>query len=97
VSIDVVAAPSARRSAVRGERSGALRIAVTAPPEKGKANDAIQELLAERLGCKRAQITLVAGSSSRQKRFLIRGVSLEELKQRLERMIASSDQSPASG
>ena len=50
--LPVVAQPGARRNAVLGERAGALRVAVTAPPDKGKANAAILALLAEVLGCK---------------------------------------------
>ena len=50
--LPVLAQPGAKRNAILGERAGALRVAVTAPPEKGKANEAIQSLLAEHLGCK---------------------------------------------
>ena len=71
--LPVAAQPGARQDGVLGERAGALRVAVTAPPEKGKANAAIQALLAEGLGCKAARIALVSGAASRQKRFLIGG------------------------
>jgi uncharacterized protein len=77
------AQPGARREGVLGERAGALRIAVTAPPDKGKANDAIHALLARSLGCKAAQIALISGATSRQKRFLIRGLAPDELRRRL--------------
>jgi uncharacterized protein YggU (UPF0235/DUF167 family) len=66
-----------------GERAGALRIAVTAAPEKGKANAAIQSVLADALGCKANAITLLSGETSRQKRFLIDGITVEELTRRL--------------
>ena len=39
---------------------------MTAPPEKGKANVAIQSVLAEALGCKANQITLLSGETSRR-------------------------------
>ena len=81
--LPIVAQPSARRNAVLGERAGALRVAVTAPPDKGKANDAIQSVLADFLGWKTAQVSMISGASSRQKRFLIRGISAEELGRRL--------------
>ncbi len=85
--VSVVAQPGSKRNAVLGERAGAFRIAVTAPPDKGKANAAIQTMLAENLGCKTAQVSLISGASSRQKRFLIRGVDIEELRKRiLERL-----------
>ncbi len=81
--LPVLAHPGARRNAILGERAGALRVAVSAPADKGKANAAIQAVLAECLGCKPALITLVSGATSRQKRFLIEAMSVEELKQRL--------------
>ena len=48
--LPVRAHPGARRNEIRGEHDGALRVSVTAAPEKGKANKAIIELLAEALG-----------------------------------------------
>jgi uncharacterized protein (TIGR00251 family) len=78
--IAVHAQPGARRNAILGERAGALRVAVTAPPEKGKANAAIAAFLAECLRCKSSQVGLLSGASSRQKRFLIAGLTPEALR-----------------
>ena len=85
--LPVVAQPGARREGLLGVRAGALRVAVTAPPDKGKANAAIQALLAAGLGCKAASIALVAGATSRQKRFRIAGVAPEALRSRLAALI----------
>lgn len=85
----VHAQPSAKRDAVLGERAGALRLAVSAAPEKGKANAAIQKLLAEALGCKASMIELIAGETSRDKKFLILEKIPEEIRPRLESLIAS--------
>lgn len=85
--LPVLAQPAAKRDAVIGERAGALRIAVTAPPEKGKANEAIQSVLAKTLGCKSSCITLLSGETSRKKRFLIDGISPDELTRRLSPII----------
>jgi uncharacterized protein (TIGR00251 family) len=81
--IPVRAQPGAKRSAILGERNGALRVAVTAAPEKGKANDAVVEVLAEFLGCRRSQIRLLSGVTSREKAFLVKGMTPEEVLQRL--------------
>ena len=81
--LPVLAQPGAKRNAILGERAEALRVAVTSPPEKGKANEAIQRILAETLACKVSQIQLIAGTTSRQKRFLVRGMVPEELNERL--------------
>ncbi len=79
----VHAHPGAKRNAVLGTRAGALRVAVTAPPEKGKANAAIGAVLAESLGCRAAEVALVSGATSRQKRFLVIGVAPDDLRRRL--------------
>ena len=75
--------PGARKALFKGEQAGALKIAVTAPPEDGRANAAVIELLAELLDIKRKQLDLIAGHASRDKKVLVRGVSSEELRNRL--------------
>ncbi len=77
--MSVRAQPGARRNAVVGEQAGALKVAVTAPPDKGRANEAIIEGLAEAFGLKRSQVELLSGATSRQKKFLLRGISRSEL------------------
>ncbi len=77
--LTVKAQPGARQSGVLGERNGALRVAVTAAPERGKANEAIVGVLAGALGCKRSQISLLSGETSRDKRFLIEGMTPEDV------------------
>jgi uncharacterized protein (TIGR00251 family) len=76
----VRAQPGARKAGVQGEHGGALKVAVTAPPEDGRANQAITELLREWLGLKRSQVELVGGATNRNKQFLIRAMTVEELR-----------------
>jgi uncharacterized protein (TIGR00251 family) len=71
--LSVRAQPGARRDAIVGEHAGMLKVAVSAPPDKGRANEAIIDVLAKSLGIKRSQIELVSGATSRQKQFLLRG------------------------
>ncbi len=75
----VRAQPGARKNAVGGDRGGALKVAVTAPPEDGRANAAILELLREWLGLKRSEVELASGATNRNKQILIRGRSPAEL------------------
>jgi uncharacterized protein YggU (UPF0235/DUF167 family) len=56
---------------------------VTEPPERGKANEAIQEILAESLGLRLSRIQLISGATSRRKRFLLEGVNAREIADRL--------------
>ncbi|MCE5302674.1 MAG: DUF167 domain-containing protein [Planctomycetaceae bacterium] len=81
--LSVRALPGARRNQLRGEQDGALKVCVTQSPEKGKATRAVVELLCKTLRLKKSQIELVAGETSRQKRFLVRGLSRDELAARL--------------
>jgi uncharacterized protein (TIGR00251 family) len=90
VVLPVLAHPGSKRNAVLGERAGALRVAVTAPPEKGKANAAIQGLLAQALGLKPAQLELLSGAAARPKRFLVAGISPEELGKRLAAVVGQT-------
>jgi len=77
--LPVRAQPGARKNAVTGEHSGALKVYVTAPPQDGRANEALVELLIEVLGVKRSQVEFIGGHSSRDKRFLIRGIKKDTL------------------
>jgi uncharacterized protein (TIGR00251 family) len=81
--LPVRAQPGARRNGVQGEQAGALKVAVTAPPQDGRANEALAEVLREALGLKRSQLELVGGATSRDKRFLVRGLARAELERRL--------------
>ncbi|MGD9937292.1 MAG: DUF167 domain-containing protein [Methanoregulaceae archaeon] len=57
----------------------AIGCAITAPPIEGRANRAVIELVAATLGVKRAQVEVVSGGTSTQKRVLVRGKKTEEL------------------
>lgn len=84
VILPVKAQPGARSSGIRGVHDGALRVSVTQVAEKGKANKAIVGVLGKTLGLRKSQIELIAGPASARKRFLIRDVSEEQLRQRIE-------------
>jgi uncharacterized protein len=81
--LPVRAYAGARRCELRGIQAGELKVAVTQAPEKGKANKAIIELLADSLGLKKSQIELLAGETSPRKKLLIRDVDRETLAERI--------------
>ncbi len=85
----VRAQPNARKNGVLGERAGALRVGVTVAPEKGKANLALAGVLAEALGCWASEVVLLAGETSRDKRFLILGLDPQALQDRLNSLISN--------
>jgi len=96
VQLAVRAQPKASRNAVVGLRGERLKIAVTAAPEGGKANRAVEEVLADALGVRPSAVAVVLGQASRDKVVCIRGLSVEEVRGRLERILGKSDRSDRS-
>lgn len=84
VVLPVRAQARARKNTIVGEHAGRLKVAVTQAPEKGKANDAIVKVLVAGLSLKRSQFSLLSGATSPQKKFLIEGISLKELRARID-------------
>ncbi len=76
--VAVRAQPGARRNGVVGEHHGALKVAVTAPADRGRANEAIEGVLATAFRVKKSHVNLFSGLTSRDKRFLLRGVTPDE-------------------
>jgi uncharacterized protein (TIGR00251 family) len=85
--LPVRAQPGAKKTGVLGEHAGALKVSVTAPPQDGRANQALLEALRELLGLRRSQVELLGGETSRDKRFLIRDISRAELEARITRLL----------
>jgi uncharacterized protein len=76
-------APGAAKAAVVGRHGEGWKVRVAAPPERGKANEAVLELLAATLAVPRANVTLVSGSASRDKIVELAGIPPEEIERRL--------------
>jgi uncharacterized protein YggU (UPF0235/DUF167 family) len=70
-----------------GRHGDALKVVVTAPPDQGRANDAILDLLARELAVPRRAVSLAGGASSRTKRVLIDGVDAAVLRKTLARLL----------
>jgi len=75
--------PRAKKDAIAGEIGEALKLALTAPPVEGKANEACIRFIAEFLKVPRSSVTIAAGESSRQKVIRVAGVSAAEVQKRL--------------
>jgi uncharacterized protein YggU (UPF0235/DUF167 family) len=80
----VRARPGSRKNEIRGEHDGALKVSVTQVAEKGKANEAVVDVLCEALDLRKGQIVLLSGETDRRKRFLVRDVTVDQLCARLE-------------
>ncbi len=81
ILLAVRAQPGAKRTAISGVHAGMLKVSVTEPPEAGKANAAIIALLAMQLGIAKSDIQQTAGTTNRQKRFLVQNCSMEQIRQ----------------
>jgi len=75
--------PGAGRSAVVGRHGDAWKLRVAAPPERGRANTSIVNLLATSLEIRRPDVRIVGGRISRDKVVEVIGLSLEEAERRL--------------
>lgn len=83
VTVTVAAQPNARHSEVVGLHGAALKIKVASPPVDGAANAALLAFLAESLGLKARDVSLLKGAASRQKVVEIRGVTPDLVVSRL--------------
>ena len=82
-TLQVKVVPGASRNKVVGMLGDALKVQVAAAPEKGKANDAVREVLADFFGVKIGQIQLISGQTQPRKTFLVNGVNDAAFRQKL--------------
>jgi uncharacterized protein len=81
--------PGARRSEVVGRFGDALKLRVAAPPTGNRANDAVVELVAREFNLKRADVSVISGASSRQKRLQLTGVDVADAARVVDRLLAN--------
>ncbi|HEY1368372.1 MAG TPA: DUF167 domain-containing protein [Gaiellaceae bacterium] len=75
--------PGAARSGIVGRHGDAWKVRVAAPPEDGRANEAVLRLLAEQLSLPRTAVTLVSGHGTRDKIVELDGVGPALIERRL--------------
>jgi uncharacterized protein (TIGR00251 family) len=78
--------PGSRRPGIAGRHGDAWKVRVAAPPEDGRANEAVLRLLAETLDVPRSSVALVSGQTSRNKIVVLHGVEQAQT----ERLLASA-------
>jgi uncharacterized protein (TIGR00251 family) len=77
--------PRASKNEIGGPLGDELKIKVTAPPVDAAANQALVELLAEKLECPRGKVELVRGHTSRHKTVMLHGFTPDEVLQKISR------------
>lgn len=90
MKLQIKVIPKSSRNGVVGWVGEALKVYVTAPPERGKANDALQEVVAEALGLSRNQVRLVSGLTSARKVVEIDGLEEAEIRRRVAARIEAA-------
>jgi len=85
VFLPVKIVPGASRTRYLGEWQGRARIAVAAAPEKGKANAALTEFVADVLGISKRCVTVVTGATTPLKTLRIEGVSIDAVRAAFEK------------
>lgn len=77
--------PGSSRDALVGWLGDALKIKVRAKAEQGKANAAVEKILAQALGLPQKNVRIAAGKTASRKTVEIAGIEAAELKEKLER------------
>ncbi len=75
--------PRASRNAIAGVLGEAVKLAITAPPVDGKANQAVVEYLAELFKVSKSSIAIVSGETGRNKLIAVRGLNAEQVRKAL--------------
>jgi uncharacterized protein (TIGR00251 family) len=90
VRIELRAQPRASRNGVVGVVGDRLKVAVTASPTDGRANAAIEKVLASALGLRPSAVRILTGQASRDKTVEVEGMPIELVRQRLGALLSSS-------
>lgn len=84
--------PGAAADALEGRRAdGALKVRVRAPALEGRANEAVEALLAKRLGMRRSQVRVSRGVTARTKVVEFAGLDPAELERRLAAALLAAE------
>lgn len=79
----VFVAPRSSGNKVLGLHDGKVKVALTAPPVEGAANNALIAFLAKVLGVSKSSVAIVAGETSRKKSISVEGIEPDEAIRRL--------------
>src|ERR1700759_4382973 len=90
ITFSVKVHPRARKNAVTGTVGDSLKLALTAPPVEGKANQAVVEFFADLFEIPRSSVTIASGEISRNKTVRVSGISRSMVEQRLAGMLKTS-------
>jgi hypothetical protein len=85
-TLDIVVQPRCPREGVGPVLRDRLKVSVNAPPVEGKANQAVQRVLAEAFGVPRSAVTILRGETGKRKTVRIAGVTAAAVMQLITRL-----------
>jgi len=88
-TLDVFVQPRASKDAIVGIHGETLKVKVVAPPSEGRANEAVEALLAGTLGVPRSKVTVVRGHGSRSKQVAVRGMGSRAVQAAIGHVLSS--------
>ena len=83
--------PRARRAGFEGYHGDLLKVALTAPPVEGAANEALVRFLADALDVPPSTVSVVSGQTSREKAVEFRGLDLATASERLTALLSGRE------
>ena len=86
-SLTIKVIPGASRDKISGRLGDAIKVQVSAPAERGKANEAVIKLIADTLGLRANQIQIVKGHAQPRKTVEISGIEQVELDRRVSSLL----------
>ena len=89
IAFDIHVNPHASRAEIAGIAEGMLKVKVTAPPVEGAANDACLLLLSKKLGLKKSQMDITAGTKGRKKTIQVRDIGKVQMEQKMDSLLKS--------
>lgn len=78
ITIEVQVQPKSSRDEIAGFQNSRIKVKVTAPPEDGKANEGVREIIAQEFGVSKSKVEIVKGEKSRIKTIKISGINQVE-------------------
>ena len=80
--------PRAKRAGLLGWHGEALKVAVRAAPERGRANEELIDILADALDLPSSALEIAAGATAQDKRIRVTGIDATELRRRIDATLA---------
>jgi uncharacterized protein (TIGR00251 family) len=78
ITLEIHVQPRSSRDEISGFQGGRVKVRVTAPPEGGKANERVREIIAKAFGVAKSEVEILRGETSRLKTIRIHGVSKDD-------------------